>query len=70
MGSCAERGNLRVDAKGKLQMEKTRSGKVPMPCVGADKPVVALKPGNAGGAKGFGVSALTTVQLEGGGGRG
>lgn len=70
MGSCAERGNLRMDAKGKLQMAKTRSGKVPMPCVGADKLVVVMKPGNSGGAKGFGVSALTTVQPERGGGRG
>jgi hypothetical protein len=51
-------------------MAKTRRGKVPMPCVGADKLVVAMKPGNAGGAKGLGVSALTTVQPERGGGRG
>jgi len=44
-------------------MAKTRRGKVPMPYVGADKLVVALKPGNAGGAKGLDVSATTAVQL-------
>ena len=69
MGSFMERGNLQMDAKGKLRMAKTRSGKVPMPCVGADKLVVVMKPGNSGGAKGLGVSALIAVQLERGGGR-
>ena len=61
-----ERGNLQMDAKGKLRMAKTRSGKVPMPLVGADKLVVVMKPGNSGGAKGLGSLTLNVGQHEAG----
>ena len=66
MGSFMERGNLQMDAKGKLRMAKTRSGKVPMPLVGADKLVVVMKPGNSGGAKGLGSLTLNVGQHEAG----
>ena len=38
--------------EGELQAETTVRGRVPMRGTGADRPVVAVKPGNAGGAKG------------------
>jgi len=38
--------------EGELQAEKTVRGRVPMRGTGADRPVVVVKPGNAGGAKG------------------
>lgn len=51
-GSCAERGNLCPDAKGELRSGKTVRGRVPMRDTGTDGFVVAMKPSNAGGAKG------------------
>jgi hypothetical protein len=51
-GSCAERGNLCPDAKGDLRSGKTVRGRVPMRGTGTDGFVVAVKPSNAGGAKG------------------
>lgn len=51
-GSCAERGNLCPDAKGELRSGKTVRGRVPMRATGADGFVVAMKPSNAGRAKG------------------
>ena len=50
-------GTCRHDAKGHVQVEAPRGQKVPMRGTGTDQPVVALKPGNAGGAKGLNGSA-------------
>ena len=49
---CAERGNLRLDVKGDIQVDDPTRMRVPMRGGGADRPVVVRKPGNAGGAKG------------------
>jgi RNA-directed DNA polymerase len=49
-----ERENLLPDAKGELQTAESVRSRVPMREAGADCPVVAMKPGNAGGAKGTG----------------
>ena len=49
-------GTCRHDAKGRPQW-KTHKDQVPMRGTGADQPVVASKPGNAGGAKGLNGSA-------------
>src|SRR5262245_15692201 len=49
-------GTCRHDAKGRFKW-KTHKGQVPMRGTGADQPVVAWKPGNAGGAKGLNGSA-------------
>ena len=49
-------GTCRHDAKGRPKW-KTHKDKVPMRGTGADQPVVASKPGNAGGAKGLNGSA-------------
>ena len=51
-GSCAERGNLCPDAKGDLRSGETVRGRVPMRDTGTDAFVVAVRPSNAGGAKG------------------
>jgi hypothetical protein len=51
-GSCAERGNLCLDAKGELRSGKTVRGRVPMRDTGTDGFVVAMKPSNTGRAKG------------------
>ena len=50
-GSCAERGNLCHDAKGDLRSGRTARSRVPMRGTGADGFVVAVRPGNSGGAK-------------------
>lgn len=50
-GSCAERGNLRRDAKGDPEGGRPADGRVPMRGAGADGFVVVMKPGNSGGAK-------------------
>ena len=49
-------GTCRHDAKG-MPKWKTHKDQVPMRGTGADQPVVASKPGNAGGAKGLNGSA-------------
>jgi hypothetical protein len=49
-------GTCRHDAKG-MPKWKTHKARVPMRGTGADQPVVALKPSNAGGAKGLNGSA-------------
>jgi hypothetical protein len=49
-------GTCRHDAKG-MPKWKTHKDKVPRRGTGADQPVVASKPGNAGGAKGLNGSA-------------
>jgi len=51
-GSCVERGNLRLDAKGELQVEDPRGAEYRCEAQGRTGFVVAMKPGNAGGAKG------------------
>ena len=51
-GSCVERGNLCLDAKGDLQVAGTIRSRVPMQGAGTDGSVRAMKPGNAGRAKG------------------
>ena len=42
----------RPDAKGEPQAAETVRGRVPMRDTGAGRPIVAMRPGNAGGAKG------------------
>src|SRR5262245_43214399 len=49
-------GTCRHDAKGRPKW-KTHEDRVPMRGTGADQPVVVMKPGNAGGAKGLNGSA-------------
>lgn len=68
-GSCAERGNLRPDAKGDLQSGRPIRSRVPMRGEGTDGLVGAMKPGNAGGAKGPDTSALGAGQPAMGGAR-
>ena len=72
-----ERGKLRLDsAKGKPrgaspeqegepQAAESARGRVPMRAAVADRPVVAMKPGNAGGAKGTGHPGSVDGQLPG-----
>src|SRR5713226_3315289 len=50
-GSCTERENLAGDAKGKGKAAPTARPKVPMRRRGADCSVVAMKRGNACGAR-------------------
>ena len=45
-------GTFRLDVKGEPASGRTTRGRVPMRGEGADRPVVVLKPSNAGGAKG------------------
>jgi hypothetical protein len=51
-GSCAERGNLSPRCQGRSPSGGPTRSRVPMRGTGADRPVVAKKPGNAGGARG------------------
>jgi hypothetical protein len=46
-------GTWRSDVKGEAQGARTPRVRVPKRSAGADQPVVARKPGNAGGAKGL-----------------
>jgi len=46
-------GTWRSDVKGETQGARTPRVRVPMRSTGADQLVVAMKPGNAGGAKGL-----------------
>jgi hypothetical protein len=57
-GACAERGNLRLDVKGDVQVDDPTRTRVPMRGGGADGLGVAMKPGNAGGAKGPALSGV------------
>jgi hypothetical protein len=50
--------------EGELQAVQTVRGGVPMRDTGADRPVVAVKPGNAGGAKGAGHPGLLGGQPD------
>lgn len=56
-GSCAERKNLCLDAKRDLRSGGTVRSRVPMWGTGTDGFVVAVRPSNAGGAKGPDLSA-------------
>ena len=59
-----------VVAKGEPQAAETVRGRVPMRGTGADRLVVAVKPGNAGGAKGAGHPGLLVVNRDDAGGAG
>lgn len=52
-------GTERPDAKGEARGNDSRRASVPMRDDGADRSVVVMKPGNAGGAKGTGLSGFT-----------
>ena len=55
----------RPDAKGEAQAAGTVRARVPMRGTGADRLVVVMKPGNAGGAKGAGCPGLLAGQPQG-----
>ena len=63
-------GTCRTDAKGEVQVVSTMRARVPMRYTGAEQLVVALRLGNAGGAKGLRHSVLTLGQPERGGAHG
>src|SRR5438876_12446978 len=54
-------------SKGEPQAAETTRGRVPMRGTGTDRRVVAMKPGNAGGAKRAGCSGLFSGQPPRGG---
>ena len=60
-------GTWRSDAKGEAQGDGTPRVRVPKRSAGADQLVVALKPGNAGGAKGLNRPAKEVSQPARGG---
>ena len=60
-------GTGRADAKGEIQVVSAMRMSVPMQRTGADPPVVALRSGNADGAKGWGHSVLEVSQPAWGG---
>lgn len=60
-------GTCRSDAKGELTSGRTTRRRVPMRSGGADRRVVVVKPGNAGGAKASTCPAEAVGQLERGG---
>jgi len=66
-GSCAERGNLLPRCQGRPPSGRTARSRVPKRGAGTDGPVVVMKPGNAGGAKGPDTPAEDPGQLERGG---
>jgi hypothetical protein len=61
-------GTERLDVKGNVRGDEPRRANVPMRDDGADRSVLAMKPGNAGGAKGTGLSCFKHAStLQGGG---
>ena len=60
-------GTGRADAKGEIQVVSAMRMSVPMQRTGADSPVVAMRSGNADGAKGWGHSVLAVGQPARGG---
>jgi len=60
-------GTGRADAKGEIQVVSAMRMSVPMQRTGADSPVVAMRSGNADGAKGWGHSVLEVSQPARGG---
>ena len=63
-------GTWRSDAKGDVPEARTLRTRVPMQSAGADQLVVAMKPGNAGGAKGLNCPAAGVRQPARGGAHG
>jgi len=63
-------GTCRTDAKGEVQVVSTVRARVPMRYTGAEQPVVALRLGNAGGAKGLRHLVSLVGQPERGGAHG
>lgn len=63
-------GTCRSDAKGEPASGRPTRGRVPMRSGGADRCVVVVKPGNAGGAKASTCPAEAVGQLARGGARG
>jgi len=57
LGFCAERGNLSPRCEGRTPSGGPARSRVPMRGTGADRPVGAMKPGNAGRAKAVGPSS-------------
>ena len=57
-------GTCRADAKGEIQVISVMRMSVPMRRTGAEQPVVAMKPGNAGRAKGLRHSVSLVGQPE------
>ena len=56
LASLWNMGTCRSDVKGEIQAARIVRVRVPMQSTGADQPVVVMKPGNAGGAKGLNCS--------------
>ena len=69
LASLGNVGTCRTDVKGDVQVANTTRIRVPMRCTGAEQPVVVMKPGNAGGAKGLRHSVSSTGQPARGGAR-
>jgi hypothetical protein len=67
LGFCVERGNLSPRCQGRPPSGRPTRDRVPMRGTGADRPVRAMKLGNAGRAKGSGRPALVASQPEMGG---
>lgn len=63
-------GTGRGDVKGEVQVAGTTRASVPMRHTGAEQLVVAMKSGNAGGAKGLRHSVLALSQPARGGAHG
>ncbi len=63
-------GTCRTDAKEEVQVVSAMRARVPMRYTGAEQLVVALKPGNAGGAKGLRHLVSLVGQPERGGAHG
>ncbi len=66
-GSCAERGNLSPRCQGRPPSGRPVRRRAPMRGTGTDGSAVAMKPGNAGGAKGPDSPAEDIGQPERGG---
>ncbi len=67
LGSRAELREPVLGCKGRSSSGRNHKARVPMPRTGADRPVRAMKAGNAAGAKGSGQAVVFGVQLETGG---
>ena len=53
LASLGNVGTCRTDVKGDVQVASTMRISVPMRYTGAEQPIVVMKPGNSGGAKGL-----------------
>ncbi len=67
LGSRVELREPVLGCKGRSTSGRNHEARVPMPDTGADRLVVAMKAGNAAGAKGSGQAVVFIVQLETGG---